>query len=147
MQCSGAGSSPRRPTTCASCAPRLPRRLPSWARDIVQEHRARKAAERVAEKREAVEAAFRAHHEAVTAHRRAALNAPQMGHMANRDGEWFRLRDPRRLTQIVSTPEQRLIAAMQRNRAEEARISAAAIGPRLAPENAAPIPLCGLETA
>jgi hypothetical protein len=72
------------------------------------------------------------------------MAAPQMGNMANASGR-FVVRDPRRLTRIVSTPEQRLIAAMRRNRAEEARMAAAAVNyAPPAPENAAPIPVCDL---
>jgi hypothetical protein len=118
--------------------------VPAYLRDIVQEHLVRKAAERAEAKRQAAEEIRLAHEEAVTAQRRAALSAPQMGHLAN-VASFKRGQDPQRLTRTVSTPEQRQVAAMRHSRAEEARIATATMRyVRPAPENAAPIPCCDL---
>jgi hypothetical protein len=107
-------------------------KLPVWARDIVREHLDRKDAERAEAERQAVEAARIAHEADVTAHFRASLTAPQMGH----------LRSPRRLTRIVSTESQRLAAIVRQNRVEEARLGTAAnhLGPRESQLETAPIP-------
>jgi hypothetical protein len=120
-------------------------KVPPWAREIVAEHIARQEAGRAAARRQAAEAEQRAHEEAVTADRRASLNAPMMGHMGNRAGENFRLREPQRLTRIFSTLEQRHIAAVRQRQAEDTRNPVANIHSLpTSSDNNAPVPRCNL---
>jgi hypothetical protein len=75
-----------------------------------------------------------------------AAAAPMMGNMANTTGRFVR-REPRRLTAIFSTPEQRATAAIRRRQAEDASIPAPTLGyqPPTRHENSA-IPVCDLGT-
>jgi hypothetical protein len=121
-----------------------PSELPPCLREIVEEHYARKAVERAVAERQATAAAWREREEAITAHRRATAAAPLLGHMANATGR-FVLREPRRLTAIVSTEEQRHIAAVRQRQAEDARNPVANIHPLpTSSDNNAPVPRCNL---
>ena len=93
--------------------------VPAWARPMVEDYLARKAA---AERQEAEIARFAAE-EAKLAERQAAKAAPMMSHMENGPGENFRRAEQPRVTAAVSTKEQRDLDAARQNRLKDARIS------------------------
>jgi hypothetical protein len=94
--------------------------LPAWARPIVEDFQARKAAERAAAERQEAEDSRRKYEEAALASRRAAEGAVHMGHMANVTGAFVRAVRPR-VTAVVSTPEQRHFEAVRYGRLQEQR--------------------------